>query len=363
MTLAMSMPHRPRVTVVIPVHNRERYLPVAVNSILAQTFSDFELLLIDDGSTDGSLELMHRYQAANPRVRALSNGANLGIPQTRNRGLDEARGEYIALLDSDDYAYPERLAAQVSFLDAHPDHAEVGTWGSFMDGDGRMSRQVRRQPVVSAAVDAELLFRCCISNRSLMARTAVLQAHRYREDFPRSQDYELHVRLSAQHRLANLPVILSCGREHPGRSTNLAADLSRERKIAIHRAQLEALGLRPSDADLDRHYRLGRGGVLGVPDHDYVDWAEAWLSDLLAANRRVGRYDQAALAGAAARRWVRVCWRARRRLGGRAVMRMLRSPLMRPFAPYGGRWLPCRVPAPALDYAPPQAQRAGDTPD
>lgn len=341
----------PKVTVFIPVYNRARYLPVAVNSILAQTFTDFELLLIDDGSSDGSLELMQRYAAADPRIRVLTNGRNLGIPGTRNRGLQAARGEYIALLDSDDYAYPSRLAAQVRFLDRHPDHVQVGSWGSFMDADGRLLRRLRRQPTAAAEVDAELLFRCCLSNRSIMARTAVLRTHGYREDFPRCQDYELHARLAVHHRMANLPAVLVCGRQHPGRYTAQTAELGRERKMAISRVQLERLGLAPSRRDLENHHRLARPGAAGALAADDLDWAEDWLAELLAANRRVGRYRQPALAQVVARRWIGLCWRARGSLGAARAARMLRSPLVRMISP-GSAWrslAPVRPPPLRLD--------------
>ena len=106
----MSVRH-PQVTVFIPVYNRERYVGPAIDSILAQNFSDYELLLIDDGSTDLSLERMRAY--TDPRVRIVCNKRNRGIPRTRNTGLQLARGKYIAMLDSDDLAHPKRLEKQV----------------------------------------------------------------------------------------------------------------------------------------------------------------------------------------------------------------------------------------------------------
>ena len=348
------MPAAPKVSVFIPVYNRERYLCVAVNSILAQSFADFELLLVDDGSTDGSLALLERYAARDPRVRVEANGANLGIPRTRNRGLELARGEYIALLDSDDYAYPGRLEAQVRFLDAHPDHVQVGSWGSFMDEHGRLGRRVRRQPIAAPDVDAELLFRCCLSNRSIMARTPLLRAHRYREEFPRCQDYDMHVRLAERYPMASLPQILVCGRQHAQRYTGLTRDLGRSRKMAINRAQLEALGLSPGTADLEKHYLLSRGGL---PQREYVQWAEAWLADLLAANRRAGRYRQASLTRAVGKRWFILCRRAGHALGPWTGARMLASPLLRMAARYVD-WRTLR-PAPrpplALDPSAPAA--------
>lgn len=348
------MAARPKVTVFIPAYNRERYLCVAVNSILAQTFTDFELLLIDDGSTDRTLELMQRYAAIDQRVRVLANEANLGIPRTRNRGLELARGEYLALLDSDDYAYPGRLAAQVRFLDRHPDHVQVGTWGSFMDSTGKLRRRLRRQPVDPEETRAELLFRCALSNRSILARTKALQAYRYREDFPSCEDYELHVRLAERYRMTNLPAVLVCGRQHAQRYTALTPDLGHDRKRAIERRQLEALGLRPSDEDFENHHRLVRCNAASV-DRDYLEWAEDWLAALLNANRLTGRYRQAALARATGRRWLDLCRYARRSHGARMAARMLRSPLLRTAWPYVSwhRLWPPRPPLPNLDASVP----------
>src|SRR6056297_3103776 len=216
----------PKVSVFIPVHNREHYIRVAVNSILAQTFEDFELIMVDDGSSDGTADVLARY--SDPRLRVLRNPANLGIPASRNRGLEAARGEYIALLDSDDHAYPERLQRQVRFLDDHPEITQVGSWCSFMDSDGNMLDKVRRQPLKPEDINAHLLFHCPVINRTVMARTAVLQETAYDTDFPRCQDYDMHSRLViAGHSLANQPDILVCGREHPGRFTGQTADLGR----------------------------------------------------------------------------------------------------------------------------------------
>src|SRR5262245_55227910 len=134
------MSESPKVTVVIPVYNREKYVAAAIESILAQTFSNFELLVIDDGSTDGSREVIQSFRDLH--VHLVCNETNLGIPRTRNRGIQRAHGEYLAFLDSDDWAYPERLGKQVAFLDSHPEHAAVGAWVAWMDETGRPLRRV-----------------------------------------------------------------------------------------------------------------------------------------------------------------------------------------------------------------------------
>ena len=187
------MPATPKVTVFIPVHNREDYICVAVNSILAQTFEDFELVVVDDGSSDRTVEVLQRY--SDRRLRVARNPENLGIPATRNHGLELARGDYIALLDSDDHAYPRRLERQVKYLDANPDIAQVGSWCSFMDSEGNMLDKVRRQPLKPDDIHAHLLFHCPVINRTVMARTAALRGLGYDTDFPRCQDYDMHCRL------------------------------------------------------------------------------------------------------------------------------------------------------------------------
>jgi glycosyltransferase involved in cell wall biosynthesis len=128
-------PGDPRITVLMPVHNGEPYLDASVRSILGQTYGDFEFLVIDDGSTDGSARILRAYQ--DPRFRIVENGRNLGVVETLNRGLSLSRGEYVARMDCDDESLPERLERQVSFLDSHPEVGVLGTSGDLIDGDGR----------------------------------------------------------------------------------------------------------------------------------------------------------------------------------------------------------------------------------
>jgi glycosyltransferase involved in cell wall biosynthesis len=311
----------PRVTVFVPAYDRARYIADTVRSVLAQTFADFELLVVDDGSTDRTAEIVAGFE--DPRVRLERNGANRGIPYTRNRGLELARGAYLAVLDSDDLMLPGRLAAQVAFLDRHPGHLAIGAWSRMVDAQGRALRGVKRQPVADADVQAHLLFRCCINNRTLMARTAAWRAHAYRAEFPRCQDYDLLVRAAPHGALANLPRVLVLGRQHPGRYTGQTEALGRERKQAIAAWQLERLVVRYTAADLERHHALARLGRSGVtPDGPWLDWCEDWLARILAANGRARRYAPGALRAAAGLYWAKACARAP---GG--WRRFLRSPL------------------------------------
>lgn len=316
----------PKVTVVIPIYNRAGYIASAIESILAQRFTDFELLLLDDGSTDGGVEIVRAH--TDPRVRLVCNGANLGIPTTRNKGLQLAQGEYLAMLDSDDYAYPGRLEKQVTFLDSHADYAAVGSWTIAMDERGRLLRKIGLLPVSPGEVQSQLLFHCSLANSSVMARKAVLQEYRYRDDYSVCSDFDLWARMAKAYTLGNLPQVLVRRRMHTGRITHERAQLVKDRKLAIFRTQLTELGIACTDSDIERHFRLlHMNGADFAPDQEYLAWAGAWLLRLQEANRHVRRYPQESFAQVVSEIWVAACWQAAASLGWTAWKHFWQSPL------------------------------------
>jgi glycosyltransferase involved in cell wall biosynthesis len=320
------MTNRPKVTVLVPVYNREHYVRDAIDSILAQTFTDFELLVIDDGSTDRSSEVVRSYQ--DPRIRFVGNEMNEGIPKTRNKGVQLARGEYLALLDSDDRAFPERLATQVAFLDSHPDFAAVGAWIEWMDEVGRPLGRVKRRAVSPDEIAALRLFRSCLENSASMARTAVVREYGYREDYAVSEDFDLWSRIAAKHKLATLPRVLVYRRLHSGQVTHEQTPRAQEWSLAIYASQLQALGITFTDTDLERHLMLRRMKKLRfTPDRIYLKWAEDWLRRLQAANRTALCYPEPSFSQVLGRFWFNVCWYASADLGLRAWLYFARSPL------------------------------------
>lgn len=324
----MAGPGPPKVSVFIPVYNREAYVGAAIESVLTQSFRDFELLLIDDGSTDRSVEILRSYD--DPRIRVVRNERNLGQPETRNRGLALARGQYVAMLDSDDVARPDRLARQVAFLDRCQDCVEVGGWTRSVDAAGRLLKKTKRQPPASDDVHAQLLFRCSLSHTTIMGRTDVLRRYGYRKSFVRCQDYDLHVRLARHHAIANIPRILTHVRVHPDQIAVRTPGLGDAKKIEIIRAQLSALGINGSLDDLEAHLMLSRMRKLQFrPDRGYLDWAEAWLLGLEAANRETRCYSERSLVRATSEKWLQTCWAASPNVGWTAWRRFLRSPLRR----------------------------------
>jgi GT2 family glycosyltransferase len=182
-----------RVTVLLAAYNGGAYLHEAVDSVLAQTFDDFELLIVDDGSTDGSVAGL----PSDRRIRVLRNEHNIGQIPSLNRGLREARGEYVARLDHDDVCLPRRLEAQVSVLDRLPRVALVGTWTDIVDTDGRLWTTVRPRigsfNEFAADVVAGQVF---LVHPSLMfRRDVVLELGGFDESLSAAEDHDLYRKL------------------------------------------------------------------------------------------------------------------------------------------------------------------------
>lgn len=316
----------PSVTVFIPTYNRAHFLPAAIDSILQQTFTDFELLIVDDGSSDGTAELLEGYRLRDRRIRIESNGANLGSPRTRNRGLDLARGEFVAMLDSDDIAVSDRLERQVRFLREHKDHALVGSNKETFGSRASLGRFLRRRPTAPEVIRARLLFRCCIAHSTVMGRTEVLRRFRYDEAFDVSQDFDLFARLADHYKLANIDDALVRVRRHTGQVSRKRAEVKSRLRLILRR-QLEALGIAFSEDELERHLMLARPRSWHTPTRDDLIWSEVWLQRLTAANRNVGRYDEAVFDQIVGEVWFELCLKAMPGLAKAPFRWLWRSPL------------------------------------
>lgn len=207
---------RPRVSILMPVYNREAFLRPAIDSIRAQTFGDFELILIDDGSTDGSPEVMDEAASQDRRI-VVWRQENAGISTALNRGLDLARGELLARMDSDDLSAPDRLERQVRFLDHHPSVGIVGTNFQWMAAEGELG-EVAVMPETDLAIRWASLTRCPFAHPTIMIRREVMVEHglRYCPEWDVVEDFELYPRILKHTSGANLADVLHYLRVHPG---------------------------------------------------------------------------------------------------------------------------------------------------
>lgn len=187
------------------VYNNDRYLREAVESILNQSFTDFEFLIIDDGSKDQSLKVLQEYATQDERIR-LTSRENRGIPKTRNEMLSQARGEFIAVMDGDDVALPDRFARQVEFLRQHPEVVCVGGAFERIDEKGRFIDHCK-PPQLDAEIQPILLRGMSYLHHpcTMVRRSAMLAVGGYDESMVGSSDLDLWLRLSEIGQLANLP--------------------------------------------------------------------------------------------------------------------------------------------------------------
>ena len=197
------------VSVVLPCYNCERFLRAAVQSILDQSFQDFELILIDDGSTDGTPEILREFAAKDPRVRTLKNEVNSGICAALNKGLDAACGEFLCRMDADDIAEPDRLEKQIAYMRAFPRTVVCGSHLLLIDEQGRETGR-RRYDLDTARIKRNRFFRSPFAHPAVMIRRSILEEHRIRYSvrFPYAECYDLWMRLAPYGDFANLDAFL-----------------------------------------------------------------------------------------------------------------------------------------------------------
>ncbi len=194
----------PRVSVILPAYNSEKYIDESINSILNQTFTDFELIILNDGSTDKTPEIIQKYADSDKRIIFVNNRENRGLIAVLNQGLDMARGEYIARMDSDDISLPERFDKQVKYLDQNPD---VGVLGTKIQGFGVIDAAGIQIPVVTAI---DMLKDNYIAHPSVMVRKSIIDKYnlRYNPDYIHCEDMELWSRMIFLTKIHNIMEIL-----------------------------------------------------------------------------------------------------------------------------------------------------------
>ncbi len=200
----------PKVSVVMSVFNNEAFLEKAIKSILEQTFKDFEFLIVDDVSTDSSLEIIKKFASKDKRIKILANKERLGLTKSLNKTLRQAKGRYIGRMDADDISLKERLNKQVNFLDSHPEIVILGSWVILIDEKGNKLR-IKKTPTNYKEIYQKAIKENSFIHPTLMFRRSVLEkVGFYDKDFLYAQDYELVLRILEKHQGANIaqPLLL-----------------------------------------------------------------------------------------------------------------------------------------------------------
>ncbi|MBM2821665.1 MAG: hypothetical protein HW413_411, partial [Thermoleophilia bacterium] len=312
------MPTAPLVSVLLAVHNGEPYLRTALESVVRQTMTDLELIVVDDASTDATPDAIAAID--DPRLRVLRNDEQLGLATALNRGLDEARGRYVARLDADDVALPRRLERQVARIRATPGTVILGSSVCAIDDDGTPG-PVHAMPATPAAIRWHLLFSSPFFHPTVLLDRERLErgGFRYDPSFLESEDYDLWARVLASGDGANLSESLVLYRVHGRQASQARRELQRSFQLDVARREIARVARHLSAGEIELAWSVGVGERLDPASVD--DAASAYIE--LARAFHGGSPGDDSLGQAVARPLLR----AARRASGGARLRLLRRAL------------------------------------
>lgn len=330
----------PKISVLMPVFNAGPFLAAAIESIFAQTFEDFEFIIVDDGSYDGSQSLIEEYARRDSRIKVLLNEKNIGIADTLNKGLRVCRGEYIARMDADDVSHPKRFELQVAFMDKNPDVGVSGTWYTVF---GHASG-THRNPLTDAEIKIHHLFRdsaighpTVIFRRRLIEQTGITFASR---DFP-AEDLWFWIRLGFVAKFANLPELLLNYRTHQNQVSETRRSLQQSKAAEAQVFFASRLLGRPL-TELEKNSHSVLTGRSSVTDGLELERVRDYGTRLLKANAVATVMDQVVLDSAirerlitALRRYAEQCYKYAAKYDISLLAKFLRDPL-RPFGSLNG---------------------------
>lgn len=299
----------PAITVFMAVYNGSSYIAEAIESVLTQTFGDFELLIINDGSTDNSKEIINRYQ--DKRIRLIENKTNQGLRNTRHRGLMEARGKLFAILDSDDVAFPNRLEIQYEYMAQNPEIALCGSKAIFINSS---NTPIGSSISYSGNKNVLMLFENALINSSIIIRTDIARVVGY-GDYEYSEDYDLALRIAEKHKIEILEIPLVKYRYHEDNISLRRMDLMRESEKAIIKDMHERLGIKTTARLINIHHSY----FSGKDDEFLVSDFYNLFMEIKRANEKLNVYHNEELQKLLFKKWYEVILKK----GGKRAFPML----------------------------------------
>jgi len=289
-----------RVSVILPVYNGSKYLMSAIDSVLSQYFYDFELLILDDGSHDDSREIAQ--SCDDRRIKLIVNERNLGLAKTLNKGISMAQGDYIARMDADDVCDPDRLSAQITFMETNPGFTVCGCLMRAFEEPKVVYHFPETQEILF-----HLLYGPPVAHPSVFIRSSVFKAHglTYNESFSSAQDYELWSRLADVTKMANIDRVLMSYRSH---QEQISIERSSEQinfANIVRRRELKKLGINANDYELGNHVNFFRCAY--DCDRQLLTFSKRWIDILLAANNITQRFDSQLFRRYLLKKWLKLC--------------------------------------------------------
>lgn len=271
----------PKVTVLMAVYNGEKFLRPSIESVLSQTYADFEFLIIDDASSDGTLEIINSYK--DPRIRIICNEKNQGTGFSRNKGILNSKGEYIAVLDADDIMYPERIAKQVLFLDEHPEIVLIGGAYDVIDQEGRWVQAIFH-PTESIVIRWKLLFNNPIATSTTMFRKyAALEVGGYDQNLRIAEDYAFYVKLAEKYLISQIREKISAYRINTVGLTSTAPEQLHNYALEVSRRCISSLANQEVERSVVSCYqgRLENGAEINMVVNCAYELIEDYLKKFL----------------------------------------------------------------------------------
>ncbi|GAL83783.1 glycosyl transferase [Sporocytophaga myxococcoides] len=294
-----------KVSVLMAAYNSAKFIGEAIESILTQSFKSFELIIVNDGSTDLTEGVIQRY-LHDERIRYHKNDHNKGLVYTRNRLLELASAEYIAIMDSDDIAHQERLLRQYKYLLNNPSVGIVGSWVQPVDENGQLIGMPWCSYDNPEGVYCSLLFQNFFANSSVLMKKASIPKEGYREEYPPAEDFDLWSRMLKQTKGYNLPETLVYYRIHNDNTSLVNECLTRSNAQKVIKNQLAELGIFPDQSGLELHMAIAKFEPNEIKENRIFE-IKTWLEYLYETNKVVRKYDDNAFLNVLGKYWFRVC--------------------------------------------------------
>jgi len=295
------MTSNPKVSVVMSVYNGELYLKEAIDSILNQTFTNFEFIIINDASTDNSRAIIENYN--DERIRLLDNYNNQGLPQCLNQGIRIANGKYIARMDADDISLPERLEKQVKFMEENLDIGVCGTWVKII---GVNPEWIRKLDTDHQTMRCNFIFEHQMVHPTVIMRKDLLLKNNlfYNPAYLKAQDYELWCRCGRYFQLANIDEVLLLYRQH--NTAEMIRIVSEQLRFSdmIQIQEIRSLGIEPTIEEIELHKEISLWRI--HVNQDFVHRNRIWFEKLIEANSRAHYYPEPAFSQNINKRWLKI---------------------------------------------------------
>jgi glycosyltransferase involved in cell wall biosynthesis len=299
-----KLSEKPFITVFMPVYNAGKYLNEAIISILNQTYENFEFLIVNDGSTDDSLNTIKSFN--DKRIRLIENESNKGLIASLNIGLTESRGEYIVRMDQDDISLSHRIETQIKFLLENPEYGLLGSW--FEDFGEDIPNKLVKYSTDDNVIRIKHLYQTHISHPTAVIKREVILKHNLQFDPARvhGEDYDLWVRMSQFCKLSNYPEMLVLKRDHPRSITNKYSQLMSDTCSNVKQYQFQKMGIELNRTQLDLYTRFAD------PEWHFnemeLDILEDILNKIILANNKSGFIPIDEYRNYLAEKWFHLCY-------------------------------------------------------